>query len=242
MKVLTLLFGLFATTMVFAQDDIMLITPMDGDTIDTKHPLLAWYYQSGMPQVSDREYYRLILVELDDHQSAEAGVSVNTPLLQVEELSVTQMFYPYDAPELEDGHRYGWQIQKIKNDVIADKSEAWEFILPIEEPEFNKYVTLKAKHDGVMYEAIDGVVFFKMDESYGDNGLSYYIYDENHDLILKDILHDEDSGDNEDAVNVKITGANFYELDLGAVCSAGDYKLVVINGKKQKYQLKFTVK
>lgn len=228
--------------MALSQDDIMLITPMDGDTIDTKNPLLAWYYQSGIPQVSDREYYRLILVELEDYQSAEAGVSVNSPLIQVEELTVTQLFYPYDAPELEEGHRYGWQVQKIENGVIADKSEAWEFILPIKEPEFNKYVTLKSKHDGVMYEAIDGVIFFRMDENYGDEGLSYYIYDENHDLIVRDVLHDEESGENEDAKNVKITGANFYELDLGAVVSAGDYKLVVINGKKQKYQLKFTVK
>lgn len=234
--------GLFVSVTVFSQDDIMLITPMDGDTIDTKHPLLAWYYQTGIPQVSDREYYRLILVELSESQSAEAGVSVNSPLLQVEELTVTQMFYPYDAPELEDGHRYGWQIQKIKNGVIADKSEAWEFILPIEEPEFNKYVTLKSKHDGVMYEAIDGVIFFKMDESYGDESLTYYIYNENQDVVVRDILHDEDSGENEDAVNVKITGANFYELDLGAVVTAGNYKLVVVNGKQQKYQLKFTVK
>ena len=110
-RILILTFFLIGFT-ALGQDNISLITPFDGDTIETKNPLLSWSYLGGFDASNDRTYYRLLVVELEDEQTAEAGIIVNQPLVKMDKVTGAQYFYPYDAPELEDGHRYGWQIHK----------------------------------------------------------------------------------------------------------------------------------
>lgn len=232
-----------AITKVNAQDNISLVTPYDADTIDTKFPLFTWFYM-GSELGNIRTYYRIIIVELKKEQSPEAGIVINQPLVKMDYLKGTQLIYPYDAEELEYGHRYGWQIQKVNNNIITDKSEAWEFtlILPIE-PQYNKYATLNTKGDGVNYQAIDGKVYFKMEEKYHSDKLEYYIYDENRKRVIVDIVAD---GSSDDKVvmreNVKKSGANFYEIDLGKGAKVGNYKLIVLDARKNEYNLNFQVK
>lgn len=132
-----------------AQETISLLTPYDGDTIETKNPLLSWVILGDNHQDS-RTFYRFVLVELKDEQSAEAGIITNRPLIKMDRYPGTQLFYPYDAPVLKDGHRYGWQIQKVHNNVLVDKSEAWEFILPLKIIPTPQYHKLKTKSDGTI--------------------------------------------------------------------------------------------
>lgn len=237
--------SLMAITNVNAQDNISLVTPYDTDTIDTKYPLFSWFYM-GADLGSGRLYYRIIIVELKKNQSPEAGIVVNQPLVKMDHLNGTQMIYPYDAKELEYGHRYGWQIQKIQDNVIADKSEAWEFtlVLPIE-PQQYKYATLNTKGDGVNYEAIDGKIYFKMEEKYRSDKLEYFIYDENRKIVNIDILDDKFSDEDErvSAINsTKRNGANFYEIDLGKGAKPGNYKLIVLDARKNEFSLNFQIK
>jgi len=239
---LSAFFGILLCTSVHAQGNISLVTPFDKDTIETKNPLLAWFYLDG-PSSNVRVFYRIIIVELKDDQSAEAGIIVNRPLVKMDRIQSTQLFYPYDAPALEAGHRYGWQIQKISENIMVDKSEAWEFILPLPEvPQYNKYATLKSKNDGMLYEAAGGKIFFKMEEDYHSEDLKYYIYDEKMVLLTEEITDDSESGRSAGKSNVKHNGSNFYELDLGNMAKAGQYTLLVMDAKNRKYSLRFFVK
>jgi hypothetical protein len=197
-----------------------------------------------MPVSNTREYYRLILVELKDNQSAAAGIIVNTPILKMDQLQGTQLFYPYDAPELEEGHRYGWQIHKIVNNVLADKSEAWEFILAEpKEPIYNKYTTLKKQFDGTYYDAVGGKIFFRMDEVYNATNLPVVIYNSSMQKVQKQVNVDDKEDEEIQSSDFTIlnTGTNFFELDLGTGMKIGVYELHVYDAKKQKYILKFRV-
>jgi hypothetical protein len=66
----TILFssGLFA----FAQSSIALVLPLNGDTIEMKNPMLSWSYMGLNQTPNERSFYRLILTEQNENQSAEA--------------------------------------------------------------------------------------------------------------------------------------------------------------------------
>lgn len=230
---------------VKSQNNILLVLPYDTDTIETKNPLLTWNYLGGIPYTDSREYYTLVLVELEENQSAASGVIINPPLIKIDQLQGTQLFYPYDAPELEEGKRYGWQIQKIKNQVKTDQSEAWEFYIPIPElPVYQKYAHLKKSFDGVLYKVTDGKLFFTMNESYEPGNLTIQIYNEAHQLVQKTVVqdgYDESEEAQEEEFTVKKTGANYFQVDLGTNMQAGVYELNIFDTKKQKYLLKFII-
>lgn len=229
--------------LLYGQSNILLISLHDKDTIDHRHPVFNWYYSPG-PQGRDDIRYVFILTELKKGQSAESGITVNRALFRINGVQGFQLVYPYDAPELEYGKRYGWQLQKTVNGVITDKSEAWEFILykPVKEP--YKYVTLSSAPDATMYEAVNGKLFFVFKERYNLSDAKFYVYDsENKRTSAKlsnDLSDKRQQGDNSSFDLVR-TGRNFFELDVRGA-SAGKYKLLVVNAKGDKYQLNFFVK
>jgi hypothetical protein len=243
MNYLNILLVLFVSGFTaHGQTTISPLTPFDGDTIETKTPLIGWFVMNGNAMANGREAYRLIVVELKDDQSPEAGVTVNVPVLKLDPVQGTQVFYPYDAPELKEGKHYGWQVQRLVNGVVVDKSEAWEFIIPVpEEPVYNKYAMLKKKPDGTFYEAQGGKIFFKMDESYYSESVRVVVYDENNNIVRKPVKGDHETGEHSGELNVKSNGSNFYELDLGDACKAGYYELHAYDAKDQRYILKFRV-
>lgn len=240
-----LIVSLFIGTISYSQNTILLILPNDTDTIETKNPLLTWSYLGGIPYTDSREYYSLVLVELEENQTAASGVIINPPLLKIDQVQGTQLFYPFDAPELEEGKHYGWQIQKIENQVKTDQSEAWEFYIPLPDvPIYQKYAMLKKSFDGVLYTAIEGKLFFTMEESYDPSSLTIEIYNESHKLIQKNIVqdgHDESEEAQEQEFTIKKTGTNYFQVDLGSNLASGVYELNIKDSKKQKYLLKFII-
>ena len=225
----------------FGQGSISPLTPYDADTIETKNPLIGWFIM-GNPAADGREWFRLVVVELKEGQSPEAGVTVNTPLLKLDHVQGSQVFYPYDAPELVEGHHYGWQVYKLVNTVVVEKSEAWEFILALPEPPvYNKYAMLRKKHDGTSYVAQGGKIFFRMDESYASETVRVFVYDDRMNELKKQVKDDSETGEHSGEFAVKSKGSNFYELDLGNMPKAGVYQLHVYDAKDQRYVLKFTV-
>lgn len=244
MKILMTLFMIMWFGLSIGQDNISLLLPYDGDTIETKNPLLTWSHFGGLQQNNGRVFYRLLLVELKEEQSAEAGIIVNQPLLKMDRLSGTQLFYPYDAPELEDGHRYGWQIQKIMNNVLVDKSEAFEFILPLPKPIKPQYYKLQYKNDGLVHELNDGKLFFQYIESYKQEQLLFTVYNSQGDKVntnLKKSIQAEDDKKEEARFQINNSGSNLYELE-GNNLSIGRYKLEVEDPKGRKSMLLFEVK
>lgn len=224
---------------VQSQSSLFLVSLADKDTIDHKYPVFNWYYTT-INEGRDMIRYNYTLVELKKNQSATAGVTVNQPKLRINGVQGFQLVYPYDAPELEYNKRYGWQIEKTVNNVIVEKSEAWEFILykPIKEP--YKYATLNTTPDATVYETSEGRLFFKLDERYKSSGTKFYIYDEKQNST-EARLFDDTSENRNDVIRVTKTGANFFELDVRNLAQ-GYYKLVAVNVKGINYQLNFLVK
>lgn len=233
---------LFFTGILQAQESILLNIPMDGDTINTKNPLLSWSLWGELPTNTVREYYQIILVELQENQDASAGILMNTPLLRVDHLVQNQLFYPYDAPELEEGKWYAWEIQKIVDNTLAFKSETYKFYIPILPPEEPVYYKLKVKDDGAIYDLQFGKLYFELDEDYFDDELNFQLYNPSNEKIQAQVIFNQEAGQFAQEVNVKRTGSNMYELTIGSNPALGIYKLVVQNAKKQKYQIKFEVK
>jgi hypothetical protein len=233
---------LFFTGILQAQESILLNMPMDGDTINTKNPLLSWSLWGELPTNTVREYYQIILVELQENQDASTGILMNTPLLRVDHLVQNQLFYPYDAPELEEGKWYAWEIQKIVDNTLAFKSETYKFYIPILPTEEPVYYKLKVKDDGAIYDMQFGKFYFELDEDYFDDELNFQLYNPSNEKIQAQAIFNQEAGQFAQEVNVKRTGSNLYELTIGSNPALGIYKLVVQNAKKQKYQIKFEVK
>lgn len=243
MKHVLLLITLWVSVLSYGQSGILLVSLPDKDTIDHKHPVFNWYY-THTPEGRDMVRYNYVLTELKKNQSAQAGVTVNQPLLRINGVQGFQLVYPYDAPELEYGKRYGWQLEKTVNNVIVEKSEAWEFILykPIKEP--YKYATLSTQADATVYEASEGNVFFKLNDRYNSStGTQFYIYDKDRKVIPATVVDDTaDQADRSAATQTVVRGgSNFFALDVRNL-TAGHYQLVVVNAKGQHYQLNFLVK
>jgi len=233
---------LFLTRFSQAQESILLNMPIDGDTINTKHPLLSWSLWGELPANTVREYYQIILVELQENQDASAGILMNTQLLRLDHLVQNQLFYPYDAPELGEGKWHAWEIQKIVDNTLAIKSETYKFYIPILPPEEPVYYKLKIKDDGAIYDLQFGKLYFELDEDYFDDELKFQLYNPNNEKIQGQAIFNQEEGQFAQEVNVKRTGSNLYELTIGSNPALGIYKLLVQNAKKQKYQIKFEVK
>lgn len=217
-----------------------LVYPYDKDTIDVENPLLTWTHSEPFNILSTGDHFRMIVVELQKEQSAEAGVIANHPVFLKDFISSHQVLYPYDAKKLEEGKRYGWQVQKFSNGTMIDKTEAWEFTLQkkIIRPD-NKYATMKKKHDGTYYTAENEKIFFRMEEGYKSTQLKCRILDERRNEILPEVKK-EKSSEATIGLSVKNNGANYFEIDLQPLhLKKGYYELEVTDAKNEKFVLKF---
>jgi hypothetical protein len=218
-----------------------LVFPSDHDTIDSPMPLLAWSHSDPFNIVSPGEYYKMVVVELQAGQSAEAGLSVNVPVYMKTNLMTHQVQYPYDAKPLEIGKRYGWEVQKISNEVIVNRTEAWDFVI---RPPLNeiaaKYAVLKGKLDAGYYTSVNGKVYFRFDESYSDGELEYKIFDSKN-KVMHALAQNE--GKALEKTSLKAVGYNGFCLDMnGYGAKEGYYTLEVSNSKSEKFLLKIYVK
>ena len=239
---LMLLCFLFCSGISYSQESILLNMPMDGDTIATKNPLLSWSLWGAIPTNSIRDYYQIIVVELQENQDASTGILMNTPLVRMDHLSQNQLFYPYDAPVLQEGKWYAWEVQKIMDNSLAFKSETYKFYIPILPNEEPVYYKMKFKDDGAIYGLQNGKFYFELQEDYTENQLKFQLYDPNNQKKQAQAIFNEEEGQLAQEVNVKRTGSNFYELNIGSNPLIGIYKLVVLDAKNQKFQIKFEVK
>ncbi|MBI3518034.1 MAG: hypothetical protein HY062_01585 [Bacteroidetes bacterium] len=220
---------------------LFLVSPSDKDTIENKNPILIWNHSDPFTLLQQGEMYRLILVELKDDQSADAGINVNSPVLMSNFLTRHDIQYPFDAPALKEGNRYGWQVQKIINNVVVNKTEAWEFVMkPLPLDYSYKYIKLKESVDASFITIRSNTLYFRIDEVYNTVSLKLNIYDEKNHKIQPKVTNEIRSKTKGD--NLKTIGYNAYELDLlDYNLSKGFYVLEVINQKNNKSYLKFYV-
>lgn len=224
---------------------LYLVNPIDGDTIETKNPILSWTHSEPFTILNQGEFYRMVVSEMKKDQSAEEAIIVNSPAMVKNYLKEHQLSYPYDARELKEGTKYSWQVQKMSDGVIINKTEAWIFntrSIPIKTS--LKYVSVKPQLDGSFYTAYNGEVFFKFSEEYKTEGnLKFTLTDSKSKPIAIEINADKEKAKNgisePNTTKLKLTGDNRYELDLDSKkLNSGFYTLTVKNEKSESFYLK----
>jgi hypothetical protein len=225
---------------------LYLVNPLDGDTVDTKTPILSWTHSEPFSILNQGEFYRMVVTEMKKGQSPEEAITVNSPVMVKNYLKEHQLQYPYDAKELRAGGKYAWQVQKLSDGVVINKTEAWSFNLRSNiGAKSLKYVALKSEMDGAYYTAYEGKVFFKFNEEYKSNGgLNFKLTDTKANPVNINLNQDKDQDRSKDKsshlpAQLKYSGDNRYELDLdGKNLNSGFYTLEVKNEKKETFFLK----
>lgn len=217
---------------------LYLVFPADKDTVESKTPLLMWTHNEPFSLLAQGEYYRMIVTEMKDRQKPEEAITVNPPVMTKNFLTTHNLQYPYDAPQLAEGGHYAWQVQKVSNGVITNKTEAWEFFIR-KAPELKeiKYTPLKKVLDGSYYPAVNNKIYFSFNEAYASDKLNCAIYNSRRELISVK-SHNENVKDA--PLNFKMNGYNRYEIDLNELgIKPGYYTLEVRNEKNELFLLTF---
>lgn len=223
---------------LFGQTNIVLISLDDKDTIDYRFPAFNWYYVSA-PDGRDDVRYNFVLTELQPNQSPLIGVTVNQPLLRINGVQGFQLVYPFDAPELHYNHRYGWQIEKTVNNVITEKSEAWEFTLYRDIKMPAKYVYLNSDYSASIFEVEGEGFYFKMHERYRTTG-NPQCRVMNESSVDMDVHLGEDLKYGNDD-ELEQSGREFHYLKTDSY-PAGIYTLTVRDIKGNEYNTRFRIK
>jgi hypothetical protein len=222
-----------------ADEFLYLIDPAHEQQLETSTPVLIWMHNEPFNLLTKGDFFRLTLVELGADQKAADGLISNVPVYVSNYLTKHQLQYPFDAPALESGKRYGWQVQKISNGNILSSTEGWEFSLAERPgPHSQVYVALKTVLDGTIYSVNDDRVFFRFDERYQSSGVNCRIVQSDGKIIEPSLENAMEEGNGES----KSAGYNCYELDLKPYgLKKGYYTLEVRNEKNKKYLLKLYV-
>lgn len=229
------------------KEQLYLINPADEEEIETPTPLLIWFHSEPFNLLNQGEYFRLVLVELNQNQSPASGITANVPYFIQNNLTRHQVQYPLDAKPLQYGKNYAWQVQKMANGNIVTTTEVWQFTLPKKNlPNDNKYVIINKKIDGSVYNATNDKIFFKFEERYNESNLSFRIRNEKNEVLTPKNTSkqatEESFSDVQQPVELTKLGPSQYELDLKPYkLKKGYYVLEIINEKQNKYQLKFYV-
>jgi hypothetical protein len=152
-----------------------LIQPYDGEQIATTRPLLVWKAPFPTGNVDIR--YALRLTELTKESQAIRDIARNKPLLS-RTFKETMLVYPADAPDLQPGKSYVWQITAFAGDYTVGTTDVWTFIVakpesPPEEPE--SYRLASDSPDGTPYLARRGVLRFAFNNRDSEAQLNYQI-------------------------------------------------------------------
>lgn len=222
---------------------LYLVYPGDKDTIESA-PMLTWTHSEPFSVLAQGEYFRMIVTEIKDKQGPDEAIAINSPVMIKNYLTSHSLQYPFDAPELKKGVFYAWQVQKITNGVIINKTEAWSFILrnkPIEKE--LKYVALKQSIDANYYTTYTGKVYFKFNEEYATPGVitAFIIADSGEETLLK-IVKDDEGAKTGNGSQIKVVGDNRFILDLDQEkLKPGFYTMKIKNEKKEIYYLKLLI-
>lgn len=113
----------------------MLLSPTDGEVIETVTPFLTWTpaFAAGF---QGQIQYRLRLAEVLKGQNGYQAIASNPALLTEKGISVTTLAYPAGARVLEAEKTYVWQVHAYSDGTELGQSEIWTFSLgkPKEDP------------------------------------------------------------------------------------------------------------
>jgi hypothetical protein len=144
---------------------VTLSNPMDYDTIIETEPNFIWQTNITALQTDPRYSQRYVLCELEENQLKGEAISVNTPILVLEDYQNTMYSYSSASTPLEQGHTYVWQISILFNNLIVDQSEAYQFTILKPEDPLPVFYPVAFKNEGQMLSIIDDKIGLVTDET-----------------------------------------------------------------------------
>jgi hypothetical protein len=219
---------------------LYLVYPADKEVISTTSPVLSWSHSEPFNVLSTGEFFRITVAEIKNNQSPEEAISINSPVMLKDYVNVHNLQYPYEAKPLEKGKRYAWQVTKLGNGTVLNKTETWEFKIAGADPKSTAmYTSVRKELDGGFYKVQDNKVFFKFQEDYNGGLVTCMIYDDNRNLIE---VKATNASAKKNLANYKQHGLNEYEIDLNDYdVSKGFYVLEVKNSQNELFFLKFYI-
>lgn len=218
---------------------LYLVAPFNGDTVYTNYPILSWAHSEPFTLLGQGEFYRLVVTEMKAGQSAEEAMSINSPQMVKNYVQEHNLQYPFDARELKGSSKYAWQVQKLADGVVINKTEAWEFNTSgTRETPAVKYVVPRRELDGSFYQADKGLVYFKFSEEYKTQGqLKFRLSNAKSQPV--ELAVTKDGAFEGEHSRLKVTGDNFYELNMNSgKLASGFYTLEIKNEKNESFYLK----
>lgn len=108
----------------------MLLTPPDGDSIQTAYPLLSWTPAFSSAFTGTIEY-TLNLAEVLAGQNAYQAIQANPVHFSQAGIPVTALMYPIAAQALDTGKTYAWQVHAGAGGASLGSSEVWQFTVAV---------------------------------------------------------------------------------------------------------------
>lgn len=154
----------------------MLLSPADGDTVQTPNPILTWtpafstYTQGSVT-------YILKVAPIFYGQTAQQAITANFPVYTESNIPMPLQMYPYTAQALDSNERYAWQVEGRADGLSLGSSEVWEFcfcfadLVQVQDTQ-RYYFTAFTQSENDLYRVHDGNIYaqFYMDyQSSGDN-------------------------------------------------------------------------
>lgn len=226
---------------VVAEDQfaLNLVSPFDGDEIETLNPLLVWNHSDPFNKLKPYEFYKILLTEKNPQQTNESAIRTNEVIFSLVDLTNHSINYPINAAKLEYGKSYVWKVLKVSSNSTVAETDVWSFKIKNKDEISNtKYALLSKSPTASTYQVNGEKFFFRFDEAYNYSGdLKINLFDENRKLIEVSAKNDLDDSD---LVNIVSTGYNSFELDLVKLkLKRGAYYIEVLNSKNEKYFLSF---
>jgi hypothetical protein len=213
---------------------LQLLNPMDKEVIEILNPTLTWTHSGFLPSTDPAETFEMILAEKKSDQSAGQALAENEWLLNQNQLKSHSILYPLNAPKLEVGKQYAWQVLHKYNGVLLESSDIWWFeIDEWEDPRDIKYVDINASKSIDVVEVYQSF-YFRFDEVYNSDQMFIQLVDEGQ-KVIEPLVENDRPG----AASIKKNGFNGYRFNLTPYhLKAGNYTLKIANAKGKVYSIK----
>jgi hypothetical protein len=104
----------------------LLATPADKSSIETMYPQFSWMPPAPM-QMFDPLLYDILVVTVDEGQTAKEAIEYNTPAYSNTNLLNASEKMPTSFGQLQPGKTYAWQVSARSGNDCAAASEIWTF-------------------------------------------------------------------------------------------------------------------
>jgi len=190
----------------FVNHHLNLVYPYDQEEINNLRPALFWSFTGHSSEVT----YEVVVKKKGNAKSTMEGFNFGEVVLRMNQVPNTDLDFPAELPDLEEGEVYLWQVEAFLQNVSLGKTDIWEFkigepfdisSLPISK----SYIDIdEIIGEPVLY--ILGVIKLKVVESKRPGEIAYKIIDESKENKKPKTL-------GKDELKVKM-GENYYDVDL----------------------------